>query len=199
MSEDDERKYIGFAKRKPKYNHIEMKIKIITSLKMEFLKDAAEWRLSREREVHSRYLKQNNIWVRIMDKWNIPFQPALAVIGADPNDDRMEIKNEILRRVNAKGHRVRADKIEVQLKGFQFPRVFSDERRTIGMVIMVSKVGYDRTVEALLEMQREEVRKEEFPTTYDIELEDIRIGGRDMEARLKSAYLSQIQYYLNRV
>ena len=54
MSKDDERKYIGFAKRKPKYNHIEMKIKIITSLKMEFLKDAAEWRLSREREVHSR-------------------------------------------------------------------------------------------------------------------------------------------------
>ena len=36
LSEDDEQKYIGFAKRKPKYNHIEMKIKIITSLKMEF-------------------------------------------------------------------------------------------------------------------------------------------------------------------
>ena len=47
LSEDDERKYIGFAKRKPKYNHIEMKIKIITSLKMELLKDSAEWRLSR--------------------------------------------------------------------------------------------------------------------------------------------------------
>ena len=150
-----------------------MKVKIITSLKMEFLKDAAEWRLSREREVHSRYLKQNNIWVRIMDKRNIPFQPALAVIGANPNDDRMEIKNEILRRVNAKGHRVRAKKIEFHLKGFQFPRVFSDERRTIGMVIMVSKVGYDRTVEALLDIQSEEVRKEEFPTTYDIELKDI--------------------------
>ena len=58
LSEDDERKYIGFAKRKPKYNHIEMKVKIITSLKMDFLKDAAEWRLSREREVHSRYLKK---------------------------------------------------------------------------------------------------------------------------------------------
>ena len=75
---------------------------------MEFLKDTAEWRLSREREVHSRYLKQNNIWVRILDKRNIPFQPALAVIGADPNDDRMEIKSEILRRVNAKGFRLRA-------------------------------------------------------------------------------------------
>ena len=58
LSEDDEWKYIVFAKRKPKYNHIEMKVKIITSLKMEFLKDAAEWRRSREREVHSRYLKK---------------------------------------------------------------------------------------------------------------------------------------------
>ena len=45
MNEEDERKYIGFAKRKPKYNHIEMKIKIVTSLKMEFLRDASEWRM----------------------------------------------------------------------------------------------------------------------------------------------------------
>ena len=92
MSEDDERKYVGFAKRKPKYNHIEMKIKIITSLKMEFLRYATEWRLSREREAQSRYLKHNKIWVRIMDKRNTQFQPALVVVGADPNDDRMEIK-----------------------------------------------------------------------------------------------------------
>ena len=70
-----------------------MKIKIVTSLKMEFLKDAAEWRLLREREAHSRYLKLNKIWVRIMDKRNTQFQPALLLIGADPNDDRMEIKN----------------------------------------------------------------------------------------------------------
>ena len=48
-------------------------------------------------------------------------------------------------------------------------------------------------------MQRDEVRKEELPTTYDMELEDIQIGGRDVEERFKNAYLSQIQYYLNRV
>ena len=68
LSEKDEKKYIGLAKRKPKYNHIEMKIKIITSLKMEFLRDETEWRLSREREGHSRYLKINNIWVKIWTK-----------------------------------------------------------------------------------------------------------------------------------
>ena len=77
----------------------------------------------------------------------------------------MEIKKEIIKRVHAKGHMVRAEKIEVQLKGFQLPRVFSDERRTIGMVIMVRKVGYNQTVEALLDIQREEFRKDEFLTT----------------------------------
>ena len=54
-------------------------------------------------------------------------------------------------------------------------------------------------MDALLEMQREDIKKEDFPTTYDIEFEDIRIGGSDVEERFKNAYLSQIQYYLNRV
>ena len=67
------------------------------------------------------------------------------------------------------------------------------------MVVMVNKVGYDQTVEALLEMQREEVRREDFLTTYNVELEDIRVGGKDIEERFKNSYLSQIQYYLNRV
>ena len=64
---------------------------------------------------------------------------------------------------------------------------------------MINKVGYDQTVEALLDMQREEVQREDLPTTYDIELEEIRIGGKDTKERFKNAYLSQIQYYLNRV
>ena len=42
LNEDNEWKYIRFAKRKPKYNHIEMKIKIVTSLRMRLLKDASE-------------------------------------------------------------------------------------------------------------------------------------------------------------
>ena len=57
------------------------------------------------------------------------------------------------------------------------------------MVVMFNKVGYEQTVEALLDMQMEEVQREDFPTTYDIELEDTRIGGRDVEERLKNAYL----------
>ena len=88
---------------------------------MEFLRDATEWRLSREREAHSRYLKLKNIWVRIIHKRNTQFQPALVVIGADPNDDKVEIKKELIKRVNEKDHRVWTEKIEIQLKGFQFP------------------------------------------------------------------------------
>ena len=56
-----------------------------------------------------------------MDKRNTQFQPALVLIGADPNDDRMEIKNELLKRVNVKEHRVQTEKIEIQLKGFNSP------------------------------------------------------------------------------
>ena len=52
-------------------------------------------------------------------------------------------------------------KIEIQLKVFQFPRVFRDKRRTIGKLLIVKKVGYDETVEALLETQKEEVGREE--------------------------------------
>ena len=96
-----------------------------------------------------------------MDKRNTQVQPALVLIGADPNNNRMEIKNELLKKLNATEHKVRTDRIEVQLKGFQFPRVFRDERRTIGMVVMVNKAGYDQTVEALLEMQKEEVGSED--------------------------------------
>ena len=74
-----------------------------------------------------------------MYKKSTQYQPALVLIGADPNDDRKEIKRELLKRVNAEGHKVHSGKIEVQVKGFQFPKAFRDERRTIGMVVMVHK------------------------------------------------------------
>ena len=72
------------------------------------------------------------------------------LIGTDPNDDREEIKQELLKRVNAECHKVKSDKIEVQLKGFKFPSVFKDGRITIGMTVMVHKIGYDQTVDAIL-------------------------------------------------
>ena len=36
------------------------------------------------------------------------------------------------------------------------------------MVVMVNKVGYDEIGEEMLEMQKEEVGREDYPTTYDI-------------------------------
>ena len=88
LNEEDEQKYIGFAKRKPKFNHVEIKIKVISSLRFESLKDGGFWRLQKEREIHMRYLRNNGIWVKIVEKRNNQLQPATMLIGADPNDDR---------------------------------------------------------------------------------------------------------------
>ena len=90
--------------------------------------------------------------MRIMDKRNTQFQPALVLVGADLNNHRAEIKRELLKRVNDEGHKVKMDKIELQLKELHFPRVFRDKRRTIGMVVIVHRTGYYQTVESLLEM-----------------------------------------------
>jgi len=171
----------------------------VTSLRIEVLKDAPEWKMTRERMAYTRQLQNSGVWVRIVDKKSTQYQPALVLIGADPNDDRKAIKKELLKRVNAEGHKVQSGKIEVQVKGFQFPKAFRDERMTIGMVVMVHKHGYDQTITALLNMEKDKVNREEYPVTYDIQMEDIRVGGGDVEDRFKNAYLSQVQYYLNRV
>ena len=49
----------GFAKRKPKFNHVEIKIKVMSSLRMESLKDGGDWRLPKKREIHTSYLWNN--------------------------------------------------------------------------------------------------------------------------------------------
>ena len=92
--------------------------------------------------------------MRITDKRSTQFQPALVLVGSDQKNDREEIKCELLKRVNAEGHKAKNDKIEVQFKSFQFPKLFRDEIRMIGMVVMVHRTGYDQTVESLLEMQK---------------------------------------------
>ena len=87
----------------------------------------------------------------------------------------------------------------MKLKGFHFPTVFMDERIMIVMVVMVQRMGYDQTVEALFEMQQGPVGREEDPVTYDIQMEDIRVEGENSEDRFKNTYLSHIQYYLNQI
>ena len=42
LSKEEERRYIYHIQRKPKLNHVAMKIKIVTSLKLEFLKDPVD-------------------------------------------------------------------------------------------------------------------------------------------------------------
>jgi len=97
IGEDEVRKYTAYVQKKPKYNHIEMNIKIVTSLCIEVLKDAPEWKMERERMAYTRQLQNSGVWVRILEKKSTQYQPALVLIGADPNDDRKEIKSELLK------------------------------------------------------------------------------------------------------
>ena len=67
------------------------------------------------------------------------------------------------------------------------------------MMVMVHRLGYNETVETLLEMGRTEVQKEEYPTTYYVHCADMRVSSYGVEDRYQNAYLSQVQYYSNRV
>ena len=48
--------------------------------------------MTREREQNIKLLKQARIWARIVNKKSIEYLPALVLVGADPSDDRKEIK-----------------------------------------------------------------------------------------------------------
>ena len=61
LKEEKEKKYIGSVVRKPRFNHIEIKIRILTSLKLEKLREPMDWRVTREREQHIKLLKQARI------------------------------------------------------------------------------------------------------------------------------------------
>ena len=91
--------------------------------------------------------------------------------------------------------RIKEESIEVQLKGLRFPDALKDSRRTVAMMVMVHRLGYNETVETLLEMGRAEVQKEEYPTTYDVHCTDIRVSSDGVEDQYQNAYLSQVQYY----
>ena len=67
------------------------------------------------------------------------------------------------------------------------------------MIVMVHRLGYNEMVETLLGLGKTAVQKEEYPVTYDVQCEDIRVSSKGVEERYHNAYLSQVQYYLNRV
>ena len=129
-----------------------------------------------------------------MGKKSIQYLPEVVLIGADPNDDREDIKREILKRVNEKKQRVRKESIEIQLRGFRFPAQMNDPRQKMAMMVMVHRFWYVEVTKELLECGKIEVSKHDFPVTYDVKMEDIRLIKEGVEERYKNAYLSQVQY-----
>ena len=166
-------KYIKDLGRKPQFNHITVKVKIVTSLKLEVLKEPGDWRFSKERIIHLRNMQETKIWAQILNKRFISYLPAVMLIGADPNDDWEDIKREILKRVNEKGKRVRKDSIQIQLQGFRFPVQMKDPQRTMTMMVMVHRQSHIDVTKAILECGKKEGSKYDFPVTYDVKMEDI--------------------------
>ena len=113
-------------------------------------------------------LKQARIWARIVNKKSIEYLPAIVLVGVDPSDDRKEIKKELLQRVKKRRMQIKEESIEVQLKGLRFPDALKDSRRTVVMMVMVHRLGYNNTVDTLLGLERTVVQKEEYPVTYDV-------------------------------
>ena len=97
----------------------------------------------------------------------------MVLIGADPNDDREDIKREILKRVNETRQRVRKDSIQIQLRGFRFLSQMKDPQWTMAMMVMVHMQLYVDVTKAILESGKKEGSKYDFPVTYDFKMEDI--------------------------
>ena len=76
---------------------------------MEKSRDPRDWRVTREREQHIKLLKQARIWAKIVNKKSIEYLPAIVLVGADPSDDRKEIKKELLQRVNKERMRIKEE------------------------------------------------------------------------------------------
>ena len=110
----------------------------------------------------TKFLKQTRLWDKKNDKRSIEYLPAIVLVGADPSNNRREIKKELLKRVNKEDNKVKEESIEVQLKGLRFPDALKDSRRTVAMTVMVHRLGYNETVETLLGLGKTEVQKEEY-------------------------------------
>ena len=192
LTEKEERSYIKSLERKTQFNHITIKIRIVTSLRLEVLKEQGYLRFAKERAIHLQNMRESKIWAQILGKRIIPYLPAVVLIGPDPNDDREDIKREILKRVNETRQRVRKDSIQIQLRGFRFPAQMKDPRRTMAMMVMVHRQSYIDVTKAILECGKKEGSKYEFPVTYDVKMEDIRLIKKGAEEKYRNAYLSQV-------
>ena len=199
LMEEEEKIYIYWPERKPNFYHATMTIEIVTSLKLELLRDPGDMRVVREREMRIRQMRESKIWAQILGKKSIQHLPAIVQIGADQNDNKDDVKKEILKRVNEKEQRVKEEIIEIQLRGLRFPAQMNDHRWKMSMTVMVHRMRYSEVTNALFRIGGKEATKNEFTVMYDIQIEDIRVNKENAEERYTNAYLSQVKYYLNRV
>ena len=61
-------------------------------MKLEKLREPGDWRVSRERDLHTKMLKQARLWVKIVSNKSIDYLPEIVLVGADPSNDREKIK-----------------------------------------------------------------------------------------------------------
>ena len=111
LTKEEERIYIENPERKTQFNHVTIKIRIVTLLKLEQLKESGDMRVEREREMHLRHMWESEIWAQILEKESIQHLPAVVLIVANPNDSRDEIKKVILKMVNEKERKVKLERM----------------------------------------------------------------------------------------
>ena len=68
LTEQEERIYIKDLGRKPQFNHITVKVRIVTSLKLEVLKEPGDWRFAKEQAIHLSNMRETKIWAQILNK-----------------------------------------------------------------------------------------------------------------------------------
>ena len=61
-----------------------MDITVVTSFDLEMFRHQREWRVSIEREIHTRQMRDMGIWDQIIKRSAIHFKNAIMLIGADP-------------------------------------------------------------------------------------------------------------------
>ena len=89
--------------------------------------------------------------------------------------------------------------VEIQFRGIRFPAQLRDKRRTVAMAVTVHRMRYNKVTDAIIGIGERKVAKDEYPVTYDIHMEDVRLNRDNVEERFRNAYLSLVQYYMNRV
>ena len=98
---------------------------------------------------------ERHIWSQVVDVSNIEYQPAIMIIGADSDDIRKMVNEELVKKMEGKGYSGGWDKIEVQTRGFRFPAAFKEYRRKMAVIVMVHTKDLNQTVDVLMKLQND--------------------------------------------